>query len=141
MSFFKSLKDTIAIIFLSTVIVTYLLNFLGFNLDYIFGDLVDGRLNNYFLEHGFRFVIGHYHSFWSPSFYFPVENVLVYSDNHIGTLPLYSFYRLLGLDIETAYQAWIISIFILNGLSAYLVLRLSNFNILGSLIGAMIFTI
>ena len=137
----NDIKDLLAVILLVTLILSYLLHFLGFSLGYIFGDLGDARLNNYFLEHGYQFLTGNHNSFWSPPFYFPAENVLTYSDNHIGTLPFYSVFRLLGYDVETSYQLWIILIFLLNGISAYAVMRLFKLSIIGSFTGALVFAI
>src|SRR5262245_45773462 len=37
---------------------------LGTNFDHLPGDAVDNRLNNYVLEHGYRYLTGHEASFW-----------------------------------------------------------------------------
>lgn len=133
--------DAVALGVLCFVIYIYLMQFLGFDLSKIFGDLGDARLNNYFLEHGYQYFLGNHPFFWSAPFYYPAENVMTYSDNHLGTLPFYSLFRLIGCDTETSYQLWMILIFLLNGISAYIVLRLFKFNILGSFAGALLFSI
>lgn len=133
--------DGLVLFILTSVIIIYLLHFFNHDLSKIFGDLGDGRLNNYFLEHGYQYLLGNHSSFWSAPFYYPAENVMTYSDNHLGTLPFYSLFRLFGYDIETSYQLWMILIFLLNGISAYMVLRLFGFNILGSFVGALFFSI
>ncbi|TXZ49446.1 YfhO family protein [Vibrio cholerae] len=107
----------------------------------IFGDFGDARLNNYFLEHGYQYIIGNHVSFWSAPFFYPAQYVMTYSDNHIGTLPFYTLFRTLDLDIETSYQLWQLTMFSLNSLSAYYVLRLLKFNCLSSLVAALFFSI
>lgn len=139
--FTKYKQDIFVVILLLLVILIYLLQFLGTGLESIFGDLGDARLNNYFLEHGYQYLIGNHSSFWSAPFYYPAQNVMTYSDNHLGTLPFYSLFRLLDYDIETSYQLWMILIFLLNGISTYVILRLFKFNILGSFSGALLFAI
>ncbi|MEY4504851.1 MAG: hypothetical protein RL154_1148 [Pseudomonadota bacterium] len=133
-------KDYITALILTILTTIYLLYFMGFGLENVFGDLGDGRFNNYVLEHGYRFIIGEHISFWNAPFFYPAQNVTAYSDNHLGTLPFYALFRFLNYDIETSYQLWAIVIFILNIVSAYFVLRLFKFNIVGSAYGAFLFT-
>lgn len=141
MNKFKYGKDAFTILMLISITCFYIFSFLGYDMTRIFGDLGDGRLNNYFLEHGYQYVIGNHASFWSAPFFYPVQFVMTYSDNHIGTLPFYILYRMLGYDIETSYQIWQLSIFVLNSVSAYIVLRLLKFNCLPSLFAALTFSI
>ena len=110
-----------------------------FNFSRIPGDLVDARFNNYILEHGFMFLTGTVHSFWSAPFMYPFKNVIAMSDNLLGTLPIYSMYRITGFDRETAYQCWIVTIMILNFLGAYYVFNKISHNSYASAIGAYIF--
>ena len=124
---------------LTVVVGVYLFSFIGF--DGIFGDLGDARLNNYFLEHGYQFIAGNHASFWSPAFFYPSEYVMAYSDNHMGTLPFYAFFRLLGFSIESSFQFWIFVIFLLNALVCYGVLRFFGFNVAGSIAGALLFAL
>ncbi|MFG5053736.1 hypothetical protein ID062_15300 [Vibrio cholerae] len=133
--------DFFALFLLIVVTLFYVLGFLGLGLENIFGDLGDARLNNYFLEHGYQYIIGNHVSFWSAPFFYPAQYVMTYSDNHIGTLPIYVLYRILGYDIETSYQIWQISLFVLNSISAYLVLRLLKFNNLSSFVAALFFSL
>src|SRR3981081_1739179 len=79
---------------------------LFFRFDAIPGDLGDTRFNMCVLEHGFRWIKGIDKSFWSAHFLYPATNVIAYSDNHLGTVLFYAFFRFLGLDRETAYQGW-----------------------------------
>src|ERR1700738_2659025 len=88
--------------------------FLFFRFDAIPGDIGDTRFNMCVLEHGFRWIKGIDQSFWSAHFFYPANNVIAYSDNHLGTVLFYTFFRFLGCDRETAYQGWAFVIFSLN---------------------------
>uniref|UniRef100_C6E5V4 Glycosyltransferase RgtA/B/C/D-like domain-containing protein n=1 Tax=Geobacter sp. (strain M21) TaxID=443144 RepID=C6E5V4_GEOSM len=116
------------------------LSVMHLDLSRIPGDLVDSRLNNYFLEHGYRWVTGQVASFWNAPFFFPAPQVMTLSDNHLGTLPLYSLFRLLNFDRETAYQLWMLTLFVLNYLCAVVVLNLMRFNPVGAAAGGYFFT-
>jgi hypothetical protein len=109
------------------------------DLSYIPGDLMDGRLNNYFFEHGFKWINGQFSNFWDDLFFYPEPQVMTFSDNHLGTLLIYYFFRILKFDKETSYQLWFLVVFALNYFSAVYVLRKMNYNILGVCIGAYIF--
>jgi hypothetical protein len=89
------------------------------------GDLGDGRFNNLVLEHVYRSWKGIY-PLWSPGQFYPVQGTLTFSDNHLGTAFIYALFRLVGCDIENAFQAWILVICALNALSFYLLLRELN---------------
>lgn len=95
---------------------------LGNGFEYIPGDLGDSRFINYLLEHGHQWIFGEEPSFWNARFMYPYENTIAISDNMIGTLPIYSFWRVIGLDQETAYQLWWISISALNYWITFLIL-------------------
>src|SRR6478609_2454772 len=99
-----------------------------YDLSKIPGDLGDARFNMYVLEHGYRFFKGADSSFWSAPFMYPFPNTIALSDNLLGTLPVYSFFRMLSLDRETAFQCWLISLCILNFAAAYLVVKKSTGN-------------
>lgn len=104
------------------------------------GDLGDARFNMYILEHGYRWMAGLDRSFWSAPFFFPAVNVVAYSDNLLGSMPVYAFFRELGKDRESSYQWWIAVSFILNYLSSFWVLRKWTLSLLGSAAGAYLFT-
>ncbi len=138
---FKYKLDISVLAMLCIIIYLYLLHFIGFDFSMILGDLGDARLNNYLLEHGYQYLLGNHPFFWNAPFFYPALSVMTYSDNHIGTLPFYSLFRFIGNDIETSYQFWMVLIFLLNGVSSYMVLRLLRFNILGAFTGTLLFTI
>jgi hypothetical protein len=40
-------------------------------LELVFGDIGDARLNNYFLENVYQYVLGNAELLWSPHFFYP----------------------------------------------------------------------
>lgn len=78
------------------------------------GDLKDARFNSVILEHVFRWAIGHEKSLWSPTFFYPFEHVLAFSDNHFSSSIFYIVLRLAGLEREAAFNGWFL---IGNGLN------------------------
>lgn len=111
----------------------------GYDLSYYPGDLGDGRLNLYFLEHGFQYLCGDVQSYWSAPFMYPEPNVIAYSDNLLGTLPFYATFRLLGLESYTAYQCWYIILCVLNYGCAFLLLNYLFKNPWAAALGASVF--
>jgi hypothetical protein len=103
------------------------------------GDLGDARFNNYILEHGHRYISGEQESYWNAPFMYPYENTIAFSDNLLGTLPAYSFFRMVGFDRETAFQYWILLLFVLNFVAAYWVLFRWTGNHIPAAVGAYIF--
>jgi len=112
---------------------------LGYNLSYFPGDLGDGRLNLYFLEHAHKFFTFQISSFWDAPFMYPEKNVIAYSDNLLGSAPIYSFFRLSGFDTYGAYQLWVLSLMVLNYTSAFILLKKLFKNSFLAVLGAMIF--
>lgn len=110
------------------------------NLTKIPGDLADARFNNYILEHGYLFATGKVDKYWDASFMYPIKNVIAFSDNLIGTVPIYSAFRLLGMDRETAFQFWILALFILNFLCCWWVLRKWSAHPILAATGAYVFS-
>jgi hypothetical protein len=88
------------------------------------GDLGDGRLNHYFLEHSFRLVsqrdyIG---GLFSPRFFYPTPNALALSDHLFGTAPIYWLMRLISSP-TVAFTGWMMILSILNFSAMVWVLR------------------
>lgn len=117
----------------------FCLRILGTGLEYIPGDFADSRFINYLLEHGANWMWGKTNSFWNAPFMYPFQNTIGISDNMLGTMPIYAFFRSLGASNETAYQLWWILICSLNFWSAYLILKrwFNRWDL--ALIGAWIF--
>ena len=89
---------------------------LASGLAHIQGDWGDARLNNYILEHGYRWLVGapgHW-SLWSPPVFYPAPNTAAYSDILLGVAPFYWPWRLIGVAPDTAFQLWIMTIASIN---------------------------
>ena len=110
----------------------------GFSL--IPGDLGDNRFNNYVLEHFYRWITGLDPTYWSASFFYPFPNTIAFSDNLLGSAVFYAFFRRIGLDRETAFQAWYIFGFFLNYVAAFYVLKKLGFKSLAVGAGAFFFS-
>lgn len=92
-------------------------------MSHIPGDLGDARFINYLLEYNYRFLLGEYTSYWDASFMYPYKNAIAISDNMLGTTPIYSLWRWLGFQQETAYQLWWLTICTLNYWLTYFVVK------------------
>jgi len=103
------------------------------------GDLGDARFNNYILEHGHKYFSGEINSYWNAPFLFPYKNVTALSDNLLGALPVYSFFRILGTDRETSFLFWLITLFALNYICCFIALKQWSGNVILSSVGAYIF--
>ncbi len=112
----------------------------GYSLSHFPGDLGDGRLNLYFLEHAYKFFTGQVESLWDAPFIYPETNVLAFSDNLLGSAPLYALFRLFNIDTFTSYQLWFLVITILNYTASYFLLKQLFHNKYAAVLGAMIFT-
>jgi len=113
---------------------------LFFRVDQIPGGFDDARFNMYVLEHGYRWLLGLDKSFWSAPFFYPAQNVITYSDNHLGSFLFYSMLRILGAGRETAFQLWGITLFTLNYFVTWIVLRRQGFHPIGAIAAAYLFT-
>lgn len=120
-------------------IFTCIFQVIGFNWLFYPGDLGDGRLNLYFLEHGFQFLSGNIESYWNASFMHPEPNVIAYSDNLLGTLPIYAAFRFLGLELFTAYQCWYLLLSVFNYAGAFLLFNYLFKNPWAAALGAFVF--
>ena len=113
---------------------------LGPHLTMLPGDLGDTRLNNFLLEHFFRWVSGFEKSFWNADFFYPYPYTIAFSDNFLGSGFFYAMFRWIGFDRETAFQGWYIWGFFLNYVSAAFVLSRLKFTPLSVAVGAFFFT-
>lgn len=111
----------------------------GFGMSYYPGDFGDGRLNLYFLEHAHNFFTGKVSSFWDAFFMYPEKKVISYSDNLLGSAPIYSMFRIMGADNFFSYQLWFITVSVLNYISAFYFLRYIFKNNYAAVLGAFIF--
>jgi hypothetical protein len=109
-------------------------------LERLLTDLGDTRLNNYLLEHGWRWMSGEPGvRLWNPPFFHPASNTLAYSDLLLSFGPLYWPWRALGLGELLSFQLWMIGIAICNFAVCFLFLRRAmRFDQLGSALGAFL---
>lgn len=115
------------------------LNVTGLDFAYFPGDLGDGRFNMYILEHAHQYFSGNIDSYWDAPFMYPEKEVITYSDNLLGTAPIYSFFRLLGANVISAFQYWFVLIAIFNYSSCYLLLNWLFKNRYAAVLGAFVF--
>jgi hypothetical protein len=129
------------LLFWALAIGLYFFSFevIGLNFKYFPGDLGDGRLNLYFLEHAYQFFAGKIDSFWNAPFMYPEKSIISYSDNLLGSAPIYSFFRIIGLDTFLSYQMWYIAVTSLNYICAFYFLQFVFKNHWPAVIGAFIF--
>lgn len=119
----------------------YLVPISIFELDFskIPGDFGDARFNNYILEHGYQYLVGNVNLYWDAPFMYPYKNSISFSDNLLGTMPIYSMYRILNFSRETAFQLWLLTLFVLNYICTYWVLKKWSNHVILSVVGAYIF--
>jgi hypothetical protein len=113
---------------------------MGAGFEMLPGDLGDARLNNYILEHFYRWVVGLDESFWSAAFYYPYELTIGFSENFLGSAPLYASLRVIGFTMPAAFQGWFILGYAANYFAAVYVLRKFGFNSWAVCAGAFFFT-
>jgi hypothetical protein len=119
--------------------VNFPLQTLGARFDHLPGDPVDNRLNNFVLEHGYRYFSGREDSFWDAPMFYPTPGVVAWSDAHIGMLPFYAAMRLAGLSPEQAFQGHFVLCFVLNFAAAAWALRRLGSGPVGAAVGAYVF--
>lgn len=118
-------------------------NIFGNELAFIPGDLGDARFNLYILEHNFKyFILGEAptQGYWNAPFMYPQESIITFSDNLLGTFPIYSIFRIAGLDKYASFQWWYVVLIILNYLCSYLFLFWLTKDKYSAALGAFVFT-
>jgi hypothetical protein len=100
----------------------------------------DTLLNGYILEHSWRWLThpDYAAEFWSPPFFHPQRLVLAYSENLLGTAPLYWLLRTAAPAI-LAYQLWMMLVTALTYVSFAAVLRLFGVGHLLAALGGFVF--
>lgn len=90
------------------------------------GDVYDSRLNNFFLEHSWGWLIRRPvdSSFWGLPMFFPHgENALAFSDAMASYGPLYWVWRALGFEVDTSFSLWAMAVVAVGAAAGYLLLR------------------
>ncbi len=100
----------------------------------------DTLLNGYILEHSWRWLTqpNYAGTYWSPPFFHPQRLVLAYSENLLGTAPLYWLLRTAAPAI-LAYQLWMMLVTGLTYVSFAVVLRRFGVGHLLAALGGFIF--
>lgn len=117
-----------------------LFQMIGFDFSKLPGDLGDTIFNLYILEHFYQFILGNVDSFWSAPFYFPYQNTIAFSDSHLGSAPIYSLLRILGLKQTLSLQFWIIIGYLLNYVFSSYVLKKLGLNSISAALGGFLFS-
>lgn len=91
----------------------------GPDLSNIPGDLGDARFNNFILEHDYQYFTGKQAHYWDAPFMYPFKNVIAFSDNLLGSAPIYVAFRAVNFDRETSFQLWLLTLFMLNFCCCY----------------------
>ncbi len=104
------------------------------------GNLIDSRLNNYFLENIYQFLKGNSPSLVHLTYFYPFPYVLGFCDNLFGASPAYLLPRLLTGQSDTAFQVWFLAGYAANYAAAYWALRRLSCSVISASIGALIFT-
>lgn len=103
------------------------------------GDIGDARLVNYLLEHNHLYFNGNIDSLWHPRYFSPFPFALGFSDNLLGSYPIYEIARLWTTETDTAFQIWFLAAYPINYLAAYFALTRLRCTHLAASIGALIF--
>ena len=99
----------------------------------------DTRLSAYLVEHGYQALLGHAH--WlSPGMFYPIKGTLGFSDLYLAYVPLYSLFRLSGLDIFLALSLTVIVLSYLNFIACFALLnKVFHYGVFASCAAAMFF--
>lgn len=120
----RFVKTSAFLIPLIVGMVITILPYLGLNFEFLPGDLGDTRFNIFLLEHANQYFHGEISYFWGAGFMYPEAEVISLSDNLLGSAPFYSVFRVLGLNVFTSFQCWVILIAFFNYWAAF---KLTNY--------------
>ena len=130
-----------ALILLSVFIAAFILGPVrmlhGFDL--MPGDFGDSRLNNYFLENIYQYILGNTPSLVHLNFFGLFPYVLGFSDNLFGASPIYLLSRAVTGESDTAFQIWFYFSYVANYFAAYYGLRLLGISPLAAIVGSLVF--
>jgi hypothetical protein len=92
------------------------------------GNLEDGRLNAFLLEHSWGFLVqapGQRHFWGLPAFFPAGDNALAFSDAMFSFGLLYWPWRAVGFLPDTSYQLWLLAVVAANVFACHLFFRFS----------------
>jgi len=104
------------------------------------GDIIDSRLNNYFLENIYQYLQGRSASLLHLGFFYPYPFVGGFSDNLFGASPIYLTARYLRFSSDGAFQIWYLTGFFVNFLAAYAAIKKFGQSHSASTLAAIFFT-
>lgn len=136
-TFIKSHSAAAALLFVGLFIQVF--RVMGWNLDQMPGDLGDTRFILAIAEYNYQWLCGRYGDYWDGFFMYPDQEVISYSDNVLGSLPLYALFRIFGADYLMAFQLLIVFSHVLNFTFAYLCFLKMGSRPLSAAAGAFIF--
>lgn len=110
------------------------------NLRLMPGDVIDNRLENYFLENIWMFIQGNSSSLWHLGFFAPFPWILGFADNLFGASPVYLAARWVGADSSASFQIWFLFSYAANYAGCYYALRKLGQGSLPAAVGALVFT-
>ena len=90
--------------------------------DQLIGNSGDGRLCTYLAEHWYRVFLG-LDSVRDLNMFYPAENVLGYTDMFLGIGVIHSFFRIVGVNLYTAFKLSIIAIHVFGTFSFFFLMR------------------
>ncbi|NOH03738.1 MAG: hypothetical protein HND47_18135 [Chloroflexi bacterium] len=96
-------------------------------------------MNNYILEHFYRWLIRLDASYWSAPFFYPFPYTIAFSESLLGSAPIYALFRFAGLDGVSSFQGWFLVGYSLNFFSAAGVLSKAKFHPLAVGVGGFLF--
>lgn len=137
LSFLKGHWAAIALLFAGLYIQVF--QVMGWSLEQMPGDLGDTRFILAIAEYNFQWLCGRYGEYWDGFFMYPDQEVISYSDNVLGSLPLYALFRLFGADYLMAFQLLVLFSHLLNFAMAYLCFLKWGSKPLSAAAGAFIF--
>lgn len=104
------------------------------------GDHVDARLNLFFLENIYAHLLGLAGSLIHLNIFYPYPYVSAFSDNLLGSAPIYLIARLSNFTPESAFQFWFLFGYVINFIAAVVSLRIFGQTLQASALGAILFT-
>lgn len=90
--------------------------------DQLIGTSGDGRLCTYLAEHWYRVFSG-LDSVRDLNMFYPAENVLGYSDMFLGIGIIHSFFRMIGVNLYTAFKLSIMVVHVFGTFSFFFLMR------------------
>ena len=106
----------------------------------LIGDRGDGRLTTIITEHWYNFFTGK-EKFGELAMFYPISNVLSYSDLFFFYGIIHSCFRFLGMDMFNAYKYTLILIHLIGTVSMfYLLYKKLNLQIIWCLFGTIAFS-